>query len=217
MSSAMQFASKRRCDPSVRATIGSTSKRAKCRSSARHVIVTVPPALVLDIDFDPVLPADRRALYTDATAGPETKTVLVYDEAFWRSDGFSGQTSEPESAAEVTIDASAPTGRPGVIASFTFGRVARRFASLDANERRQFVLDALTARLGPKAAVTVRSHRDRVVGRSMDARLLDGPSLAGNADTLRAPSARTVRSGALGGHRDVGDIARRHRRRGPVG
>jgi monoamine oxidase len=120
--------------------------------TSRHAVVTVPPALVLDIDFDPVLPDDRRALYTDATAGPETKTLLVYDEAFWRSDGFSGQTSEPESAAEVTLDASAPDGKPGVIASFTFGRVARRFASLDANERRQFVLDALTARLGPKAA-----------------------------------------------------------------
>ena len=57
-------------------------------------------------------------------AGPETKTLVVYDEPFWRADGFSGQTAEPGSAAEVTLDASPASGTPGVIASFTFGPVA---------------------------------------------------------------------------------------------
>ncbi len=42
--------------------------------SARHAIVTVPPALALEIEFDPVLPPDRLTLYRHSTAGPETKT-----------------------------------------------------------------------------------------------------------------------------------------------
>ncbi|MCU1430424.1 MAG: aofH 1 [Actinomycetia bacterium] len=120
--------------------------------SARHAVVSVPPALAGDIEFDPVLPADRVALYRAAIAGPESKTLVVYDEPFWRADGFSGQTSQPGSAAEVTLDASPASGSPGVIASFTFGPVATRFDALDPTERRRAVLAALTARLGPRAA-----------------------------------------------------------------
>jgi monoamine oxidase len=120
--------------------------------SARHAVVAVPPALVADMDFDPVLSDDRLALYRSAVAGPETKTLVVYDEPFWRADGFSGQTAEPGSAAEVTLDASPSSGRPGVIASFRFGSVAERFDALSEAERRDATLHALAARLGQRAA-----------------------------------------------------------------
>ncbi|MGO9343937.1 MAG: flavin monoamine oxidase family protein [Acidimicrobiales bacterium] len=120
--------------------------------SASHAVVAIPPALALEIAFDPVLPSDRVTLYRKAVAGSETKTLLVYDEPFWRNEGFSGQTAEAGSAAEVTIDATPASGSPGVIASFTFGGVAERVDALDATERRRAVLDALAARLGPAAA-----------------------------------------------------------------
>jgi monoamine oxidase len=123
--------------------------------TARHVVVTAPPALVVEIEFDPPLPDDRTALYRAAVGGTETKTLVVYDEPFWRAEGFSGQTAAPGSAAEVTLDASPSSGSPGVIASFTFGPVAERFAALDPGERRGAVLDALKARLGPRAASPV--------------------------------------------------------------
>jgi monoamine oxidase len=120
--------------------------------SAAHAVVTVPPALAAEIEFDPVLPDDRLALYRAAIAGPETKTLVVYDEPFWRAAGFSGQTSEPGSASEVTLDATPAAGSPGVIASFRFGAVATRVDALEPAERRRAVVDALTARLGPRAA-----------------------------------------------------------------
>ena len=120
--------------------------------SARHVVVTTPPALVLDIAFDPPLDDQRVALYRKAVAGPESKTLVVYDEPFWRDDGLSGQTAEPGAPSEVTIDASPANGRPGVLASFTFGSVAERFDALEPGERRRAVTDALAARLGPRAA-----------------------------------------------------------------
>jgi len=123
--------------------------------AARHAVVTAPPALVAEIEFTPALPDDRLALYRAAVAGPESKTLVVYDEPFWRADGFSGQTAGPKSAAEVTLDASPASGSPGVIASFTFGPVAARFDALDAAERRTLVIDALTARLGKRAAAPV--------------------------------------------------------------
>ena len=120
--------------------------------SARHVVVAVPPALALEIAFDPALSEDRMTLYRNAVAGPEAKTLIVYNEPFWRAEGFSGQTSEPGSAAEVTLDATPASGTPGVIASFTFGPVAERVQALDPGVRQRAVVDALTARLGPRAA-----------------------------------------------------------------
>jgi monoamine oxidase len=120
--------------------------------SARHAVVCVPPALALEIAFDPVLPDDRMTLYRNAIAGPETKTLVVYDEPFWREDGFSGQSSEPGSVSETTLDASPAPGTPGVIASLTVGPVAERVDALDPAERRRAVLDRLAQRFGPKAA-----------------------------------------------------------------
>lgn len=119
--------------------------------SARHAVVAVPPALALEIAFDPVLPQDRLTLYRHSTAGPETKTLLVYDEPFWRADGFSGQSAGPKSASEVTLDASPAAGKPGVLASFTFGPIAERIDALDAGERRRLVLEAMVERFGPRA------------------------------------------------------------------
>jgi len=125
---------------------------------ARHAVVTVPPALVLEIAFDPPLPEARLALLRNWVGGPESKTLLVYDEPFWRADGCSGQSSEPGSASEVTIDASPASGAPGVLASFVFGPVADRVDALDPAARRVALLDALTRRFGPRA----RSPREVV-------------------------------------------------------
>jgi monoamine oxidase len=120
--------------------------------SARHVVVSVPPVLAVAIAFDPVLPEDRKALYSSAVAGPESKTLVVYEDPFWRADGFSGQSAEPGSVSEVTLDASPVSGSPGVIASFTFGSIAERAGAIDAGERRRAVLDKLGARFGPRAS-----------------------------------------------------------------
>ena len=120
--------------------------------SARHAVVAVPPALALEIEFAPALNDDRLALYRAAIAGTETKTLLVYDDPFWRADGFSGQTAAPGTAAEVTLDATPIAGSPGVIASFTFADVATRIDALEPADRRRAVLDAMAHRLGPRAA-----------------------------------------------------------------
>jgi monoamine oxidase len=121
-------------------------------ASARHVVVATPPALTLEMMFEPALPEDRSTLYRSAVAGPETKTLAVYDSPFWRDEGLSGQTAGPGSAAEVTLDATPACGRPGVIASFTFGPVAERLDALDSSERLRAVRDALAARLGRRAS-----------------------------------------------------------------
>ena len=119
---------------------------------APRIVVALPPALALEILFTPELPSDREALFRGAVAGPESKTLLVYDEPFWRADGFSGQTSEPGSPSEVTIDASPADAGYGALASFTFSHVAEQYDGLPADERHRTLLDALSSRLGPRAA-----------------------------------------------------------------
>jgi monoamine oxidase len=120
--------------------------------SARFAVMAVPPALALDVAFDPPLADDRLTLYRHAVAGTETKTLVVYDEPFWRAAGCSGQSAGAGSASEVTIDASPSDASYGVLASFTFGHVAQRVDALAPEERRRAVLDALAARFGPRAA-----------------------------------------------------------------
>ena len=62
-------------------------------------------------------------------AGPETKTLVVYDQPFWRRR-LQRQTSEPSRlGGDDRRDPAA--GTPGVIASFTFGPVAERVDALD--------------------------------------------------------------------------------------
>lgn len=122
---------------------------------AKHVVMTAPPALAADIRYDPSLPEDCSQLLKLSPGGQETKTIVVYDEPFWREDGLSGQTVEVGSPSEITLDASHASGRPGMLASFTFADNAARLWSLDAGERRRLLLDALAARLGPRAASPV--------------------------------------------------------------
>jgi len=146
------------------------------------------PVLALEIAFDPPLPEDRKEFYRNAVGGCATKTLVVYEEPFWRSDGLSGQTAEPGSAVEVTIDAGRPCG-PGILAAFAFGPIAERLDALADGERRKAVLDALVARL------------------------LDGALHARHAHAAWPFVAGTLRKRALGGHRDGDDFARRDRRR----
>jgi len=81
----------------------------------------------------------------------ETKTIAVYDKPFWRDAGFSGQSAEPGSLAEVTIDASPSDAGYGSLACFSFGRVAQEAARLSVDDRRSGLLDSLVTRFGPDA------------------------------------------------------------------
>ena len=184
--------------------------------TARSVVVTVPPALILEINFDPVLPDDRLALYRGAVAGPETKTLVVYDEPFWRADGFSGQTSKPHSAAEVTIDASPISGASGVhrVVHVRAGRgTLRRHGSRRAPPRRP---RRAHGEVRASSRIARRVRRDRVVDGGVDSRLFDGALPPRHPVALRIAPPRAARSRALGRNRDVDDIARRHRRRGAL-
>lgn len=128
---------------------------------ARRAIVAIPPTLAGRIDYDPILPALRDQLTQRMPQGSVIKTMAIYDEPFWRSEGLSGQGTSDVGPARVVFDNSPPDGSPGVLLGFLEGRFARHWATRPAAERRQAVLAGHARLFGPRAAEP-RSFVERV-------------------------------------------------------
>ncbi len=59
--------------------------------TASRAIVAVPPALAGRIAYDPPLPAMRDELTQRYPMGATIKLHALYDRAFWRDEGYSGE------------------------------------------------------------------------------------------------------------------------------
>ncbi|HSD23072.1 MAG TPA: flavin monoamine oxidase family protein [Solirubrobacterales bacterium] len=118
---------------------------------ARRAIVAIPPALAGRIDYDPQLPGPRDQLTQRMPMGTVIKCMAVYEEAFWRDDGLSGQALSLPGPAQVIFDNTAPNGR-AMLLGFLEGRDARELGSLPELERRNAVLRGFQRLFGRRAA-----------------------------------------------------------------
>jgi monoamine oxidase len=84
-------------------------------------------------------------------SGALTKCTAVYDEPFWREDGFSGSAVSDIGPVETTFDNSPPDGSPGVMLGFIGGPLATEHARKPESERRQIVLDCYARMFGERA------------------------------------------------------------------
>ena len=119
---------------------------------ARRVVVAIPPTLAGRLDYEPALPSWRDQLTQALPMGSVIKCMAVYDEAFWRADGLTGQSTADEGPVELTFDNSPPSGRPGVLLGFVEGAHARRLSRVSASERRDAVVGSLVRAFGSRAA-----------------------------------------------------------------
>jgi monoamine oxidase len=117
---------------------------------ARRVVVTVPPALVATIEFDPS-PADRLQIAQRFPQAVEAKAEAIYDHPFWRDQGLSGQAISDVGPLRSTFDNSPPSGRPGIVFGFIGGHESRAWARLSAAGRRKATLENLATYFGPQA------------------------------------------------------------------
>jgi monoamine oxidase len=161
---------------------------------ARRAIVTVPPPVQARIDYDPPLPSDRAQLIQRMPIGAIVRAMIEWDEPFWRADGLTGEAVDFDSPIAASIDASPPGGERGVLATFAFGPTGRQVGRLAPEERRRLFLDALTARLGPKAATPVEYREytwtaDPWSGGAIKAHFPPGV-LTTLGDALRRPTGR---------------------------
>jgi monoamine oxidase len=118
----------------------------------RRVIVAISPTLAGRIMYDPPLSGVRDQLTQRLPNGSAMKAFFVYDEPFWRTDGFNGQLISDIGPARMSNDTCLPGDDHGVILLFLEGDQARTFGRLPEAERRTALTAELVRHYGSKAA-----------------------------------------------------------------
>ncbi len=108
--------------------------------AAKRVIVAIAPALAGRIAYTPALPFQRDQLTQRFGQGTLTKVAAVYDRPFWREAGLTGALVSTGAPVSVSYDDSPPDGRIGIVAGFVGADNARRYAAMNAADRRRAVL-----------------------------------------------------------------------------
>jgi monoamine oxidase len=108
--------------------------------SAKRVILAVPPPLAVEIEWNPLLPADHDTLRRRMQLGTLMKCEAIYDEPFWRKDGLSGQALKIDGTVKEMFDNTPPSGKPGILMGFMGGHSWRLWEGRSADDRKQAVL-----------------------------------------------------------------------------
>jgi monoamine oxidase len=160
---------------------------------ARRAIVALSPAMAGRIDYDPPLPAARDHLTQRMPNGAVIKCMAVYEEAFWRDDGLTGQAVSIPGPAQAVFDNTPPNGSPGLI-GFLEGRDARELAALPERERREAVLRGFQRLFGRRAGHPVlyveKDWSTEVYSRGCYAGVLGPGGWTGYGRALRHPVGR---------------------------
>jgi len=124
--------------------------------NARRAIVAVPTTLNGFIRYDPILPPDRAQLQQRLPHGSVWKIWLVYDRAFWRDQGLTGESISifPSDFIPNARDGGGPAGQstPGLMICCIAGDGARAFNAMSRAARRAEVISELVRRFGALAA-----------------------------------------------------------------
>jgi monoamine oxidase len=123
---------------------------------ARFAIVAIPPLLAGRIDYDPAMPALRDGLTQRFPMGAAIKCIALYERAFWRERGFSGEAIADGDPVGVVLGSSdlpsnQQPARLHSLVAFIEGAPARRWSARPAAERRQAVLRDLARLFGTDA------------------------------------------------------------------
>ena len=123
--------------------------------SARRVVIAMSPTLAGRLVYAPALPAARDQMTQRVPQGAVIKCMAIYDEPFWRADGFSGQAISDVGPIKVGFDNTPPDGTPGVLLGFLEGGQARKFAARPQAERRDAVVGCFERFFGSRAGKPV--------------------------------------------------------------
>lgn len=118
---------------------------------ADRVVVAVPPMLAGRIAYDPILPSSRDQLSQRMPMGATIKCVAVYERAFWREQGFSGEVVCDGAPLSAVFDDCSADGTQFALLGFCVGQAARRFGRLPEGERRKQVAACFARWFGDQA------------------------------------------------------------------
>lgn len=120
------------------------------RLRAKRAILAVPPALGARIELVGASPA-RDQLGQRMHMGQTIKCIAVYDDAFWRRDGYSGEVVCTGGPLDVVFDNTSHDGRHPALLAFLVGSRGREAATWSAEELERRVLGEFGRYFGPKA------------------------------------------------------------------
>lgn len=118
---------------------------------ADRVVVAVPPATTLGIEWAPLLPPRRLQLVQRMPMGQLMKCDAVYDEPFWRADGLTGMGVSDSGAVRICFDNCPADVSVGVLLAFVGGSTWREYGTRPLADRRRAVLEGLANIVGPRA------------------------------------------------------------------
>jgi monoamine oxidase len=130
-----------------------TSDTGSCR--ARRAIVALPPLLAGRIAYDPLLPGERTTLTDRFPMGAAVKVLALYERAFWRERGFSGEVVSDRGPLGIVFDTSKGGGRQPALVGFIEGTHARAWSARSPDERRKATLAQLAECFGPEAETPI--------------------------------------------------------------
>ena len=158
---------------------------------ARRVVVAVPPALAVRIEFTPQLPPSHDQRMQRTPMGATVKCITLYDRPFWRDAGLSGEVVSNTGPASVVFDNTSHDGKQAALLSFVVGKHAKGWSSRGVEERRNAVLGQLARLFGPEAArPTLYEEHDWATEawtRGCPVGLLPPGTLTAFGDGVRAP------------------------------
>jgi monoamine oxidase len=188
---------------------------------AQYAIVALAPMLAGRIEYEPGLPPMRDSLTQRVPMGATIKCIALYERAFWREQGFSGEAVGDFGAIGVALDNSSHDGAQPALVGFIGGRAARA-GRIHRRPRRPRVERAARGRTAPCRAARLsaflrlasrtahRLHREGLASRSLERRRSGWDHAAGRADAVWSRAARARRAPALGWNRNRDRMARLH-------
>jgi monoamine oxidase len=128
-----------------------TGPRRSRRISASRAIIAMSPALTGCLNYWPPLPGARAQLCMRMPMGSVTKVHALYQQPFWREDGYNGQMVANDGVVSSTFDDSPHDGSHGAIVGFIAGDDCRRMERADPEVRRRAIVGDLVRAFGPLA------------------------------------------------------------------
>ncbi|MEU4828782.1 FAD-dependent oxidoreductase [Actinomadura sp. NPDC023710] len=119
---------------------------------ARRAIISLPLPLSGRIQYDPPLSVARDSLAQRASLGSSIKFHAIYEEPFWREDGWSGRTADPAGAVLATVDSTVTPEHGGILTGFLAAKASARQNTDDLTEIRGAIGAHLTACFGRRAS-----------------------------------------------------------------
>lgn len=127
---------------------------------ASRVIMAIPPAQALRIQFTPDLPKQRQQLLAQTPMGAVIKVFIWYDRPFWREAGLNMLMMDRSAIIAAAYDAGQPEGTPPALVAFISAEQAQAWSDRAPAARQQAVLAALAQGLGP-AALSPRAYLEK--------------------------------------------------------